>query len=266
VINGFKLQQTGATTWQENAFCLNAGHEYILELMNDGFTIDEAAACVSFHIGIGSNYFYEIAKIRAFKQLWSKIIAAYHPEHACSHNCSITAVLGHLNKSLQDPHTNLLRQTTEAMSALSGGVDQIVILPYDFYSTTSASELSERMAVNIPLILKEESYFDIVIDPVGGSYSLEQLTEKIGRKTWSEFQRIEQDGGLLDESARDQFSTRVNTKRTARIEHFKNDKQLLIGINKYLNPEKIEQSWQTLPSYLGNEGLNFELVAKNDSI
>ena len=175
-VSGFKIQQAGATTWQEISFCLSAGHEYLVKLMELGFTIDQASACITFKVGVGRNYFYEIAKIRSLKRLWSKIVEAYSPEHSCSYACNITAVLGHMNKSLKDPHTNLLRQTTEAMSAINAGVNGIVILPYDSLSTNGSSQLAERMALNISSILKGESYLDVVIDPLGGSYSVENIT------------------------------------------------------------------------------------------
>ena len=179
-VNGFAVQQLGATTWQEIAFCLNVGHEYLLKLMDQGFTIDEASALVHFHVGVGSNYFNEIGKFRALRQLWSKVVDAYNPNHKSTYNCNITAIIGHTNKSLRDPYTNLLRQTTEVMSA-ANGADSILVLPYDLYSTDGVSDISKRAALNISLILKEESYLDKVIDPTGGSYSVETLTLLIAK-------------------------------------------------------------------------------------
>lgn len=265
LVNGFGIQQSGGTTWQEIGFCLNIGHEYLLQLMNAGLTIDEASACIGFHIGIGSNYFYEIAKIRSLRALWAKIIHAYSPEHACSHNCSITAVIGHTNKSLSDPHTNLLRQTTEVMAALNAGVEHIVVLPHDFYSDQGVDSVSERMAINIPLILKEESYLDKVIDPIGGSYSLETLTTMIGEKAWSQFQTIEKTGGLFNENALNQFKEEVQSKRNAREKQLLAGEILLIGINKYTNPEPVLSNWTALPTYLGMDALNYERITKTIS-
>ena len=265
LVNGFGVQQSGATTWQEIAFCLNAGHEYLVNLMHQGKNIDQAAGSISFHIGIGSNYFFEMAKIRALRMLWSKIIKAYKPASENLFSCSITALVGHMNKSLADPYTNLLRQTTETMSALSCGVDEIIVLPYDLHSTKGVSELAERMALNIPLILKEESYFDMVLDPLGGSYMLEQMTEMIGKKAWSEFQLLEKEGGLFNELARNSFIRKVGIKRSQRIERFESDGHILIGINKFSNPENIDTKWQELPNYLGMDALNFEQTSKNVS-
>ena len=265
LVNGFGIQQSGGTTWQEIGFCLNVGHEYLLQLMNEGLTIDEASACIGFHIGIGSNYFYEIAKIRSLRALWAKIIQAYKPEHNCSHNCSITAVVGHTNKSLSDPHTNLLRQTTEVMSALSAGVENIVVLPHDLYSDQGVDSVTERMAINIPLVLKEESYFDKVIDPIGGSYTLETLTDLIGEKAWSQFQSLEDSGGLFEKSSLDSFKNEVNKKRNLREKSFLAGELLLIGINNYPNPEPVLSNWTALPTYLGMDALNYERITKTIS-
>jgi methylmalonyl-CoA mutase len=256
-INGFGIQQGGATTWQQIAFCLNAGHETLLQLMESGLTIDEAAATIHFHIGVGSNYFLEISKIRALRNLWSKIIAAYQPKHNCSHNCSISAVIGHMNKSLQDPYTNLLRQTTEVMSA-TNGADNIIVLPYDLYSEDGVSELSKRMALNISLILKEESYLDRVIDPVGGSYSVERLTETVGKKAWDLFKSLEAKNGLTNDNTLATFIADVSSKADKRIELFNNGETVGIGINKYPDPNEKSSNWKETEGYLGLPNVVFE--------
>lgn len=265
LVNGFGVQQSGATTWQEIAFCLNLGHEYLVRLMDAGLSVDEAAACIGFHVGIGSNYFYEVAKVRSLRALWAKVVKAYEPEHDCSYNCSITAIIGHTNKSLSDPHTNLLRQTTEVMSALNAGVDNIVTLPHDLYSDKGVDSISARMAINIPLILKEESYLDKVIDPIGGSYALEHLTDAIGRKAWETFQTLEQNGGLFNENALASFKQEVESKRSSREKAFLAGDTLLIGINKFANPDPVESNWNPQPEYLGMKPLNFELITKTVS-
>lgn len=265
LVNGFGVQQSGATTWQEIAFCLNVGHDYLIQLMDAGLTIDEASACIGFHVGIGSNYFYEVAKIRTLRSLWAKIIGAYNPEHTCSYNCSITAIIGHTNKSLNDPHTNLLRQTTEVMSALNAGVEHIVTLPHDLYSSKGVDSISARMAINIPLILKEESYLDKVIDPIGGSYALEKLTEIIGRKAWETFQTLEQKGGLFDATTLSTFKGEVEMKRQLREKAFLAGETVFIGINKFSNPDPVDSHWTALPKYLGMTPLNFEYTTKTVS-
>lgn len=249
-VNGFAIQQAGGTSWQELAFSLSAGHAYLDQLMQNGLSIDQAAACIHFYLGVGCNYFFEIAKFRAMRRLWAKVVATYQPTHACSHYCAMTAFIGHTNKTLKDPHTNLLRQTTEAMSAVNGGVDGLCILPYDALSIKGTTELSERMARNISLILKEEAIFDKVIDPLGGSYNLEILTDQIARKAWSEFQQIEGEGGVWNSSCRQRLAKSVEEKKQARIDALQNNKQTLIGLNKFENPEEVHNTWKASASYL----------------
>lgn len=261
-INGFGIQRTGGTTWQELAFCLNLGHEILLKLLEAGLEIDEAAACINFNIGIGSNYFFETAKARALRQLWSKIVAEYNPHHNCSHNCMITAIIGHTNKSLRDPYTNLLRQTTETMSAVNGGVNNILVLPYDLYSVDGSSSLAMRMATNISLVLKEESYFDKVIDPTGGSYSIEKLTELIGEKAYVLFQKLEAEDGLLNSICRSNFSNSIQLKRNLRTRLFADGKIIGIGMNKYSNPDEKHIEWTKVPSYMNIESLLFDQISK----
>jgi methylmalonyl-CoA mutase len=257
-VNGFKVQQAGATAAQEISFCMAVGNHYLNLLLDAGLTIDQAAACVHFSIGIGQNYFLEIAKIRALKQNWAAIIHAYQPEHSCSYTCTISAHIGWSNKSLLDPHTNLLRQTTEAMSALSGGVQHIIIHPYDSISKVGTSVLAERMALNIPLILQEESYFHAVIDPLGGSYTVEDLTQKIAKKSWDKFQEIEGNGGIQHGQNIEKMAREITQKAQQRIADLRSGSKTLIGINRYLNSSPENNSFLEQPKYLGMQQLIYE--------
>lgn len=261
-VNGFGVQRIGATTWQEVGFCLNYGHELLVKLINAGLETDEAAACINFNIGVGSNYFFEIAKFRALRQLWAKIVAEYKPKHNCSHNLMITAIVGLTNKSLKDPYTNLLRQTTEVMSAINGGVNNVLVIPFDFYADKKENEIASRMARNISLILKEESYFDKVIDPIGGSYSIEKLTELIGEKAYSQFLKLENSGGIFNTETISSLKKELIEKRAQRIQLFEEGKIIGIGMNKFPNPEKSNLNWLEVPSYLGIEALIFDQISK----
>ena len=265
VVNGFGVQQCGATTWQEIAFCLSAGHEMLLQLMNEGFSIDDASAQIHFHVGVGAIYFNEIAKFRALRELWSKIIDAYNPTHNCSYNCQMTAIVGHTNKSLRDPYTNLLRQTTEAMSAASAA-DAIIVLPYDFYNNKEITELSSRMALNISLLLKEESYMHSVLDATGGSFSVETLTDIIGRKAWEKFQALEKAGGISTKTVLEELKIEINEKRDLRIKALETGTATLIGVNKYPDPNEKSAEWQKVPGYLGMNAFVADLIIKNETI
>lgn len=261
-INGFALQQTGATTWQEIAYCIAEGHERIVALLERGFTIDQATACLQFSFGIGSNYFFEIAKIRAFRSTWSKIIQAYQPIHSCSYNCEITAEIGHVNKSLKDPYTNFLRQTTEAMAACLAGVTNLIVHPYDAIAQNKTA-LAERMAINVSLIIKEESYFDSVIDPLGGSYAIEFITQQIENKAWNLFQEIEKLAGITSTDALEMLKSKVTAKANARIQALKENKNTLIGINKFHLTSEEDNTIIVSKTFIGLPYLQLENLLTN---
>ncbi len=257
-VNAHKLQQIGANSWQEIVFALSTGHEYLYQLLKRGYSIDQATKMIGFHFGIGSNYFIETAKIRAFKWLWAKIIRMYNPECQSAYKAHIISYCTYVNKSLKDPYTNLLRQTTEVMSVINGGVDSICVLPFDLYSSKGTKELSQRMALNTVNILKEESFADKVIDPVGGSYSTEKLTEFIAEKAWEKFQEYDDETSLFDEDKRKQFIDEVMKIREERIKKINNKEVELIGINVYFPEKKEENEWTLNEKYLGVEPLILE--------
>jgi methylmalonyl-CoA mutase len=257
-VNGYEFQQCGATIMQQVGFMIATGHEYLIALLKKGYSADQAAASIHFSIGIGSNYFHEIAKIRALRKVWSQVVRAYDPKDEHSSVCMLTAEIGHINKSLKDPYTNLLRQTTEVMSAVNGGIQQVVVHPFDSKSIEGSCTLSERMALNISLILKEESYFDKVIDPTGGSYSLEALTEQIGKKSWANFQAIDAQGGIREQSAIAFIREAVKEKVQLRLERLRSGKEVLIGVTNYPNPEPESKTWLPSEFFLGMKKVVFE--------
>lgn len=242
-VDAYAVQQAGANAAQELGFALALGNAYINTLIQQGMTADEALPKLHVTLGVGAKYLVEIAKFRAFRTLWSKMARNHAPQHACNETTTITARTGFLNKSLQDPYTNLLRQTTEAMSAVMGGADHLWIQPYDAASEQGTSDFTKRMATNISLLLKEESYLDKVIDTAGGSYAIENMTAVLTEKAWSVFQQIEQRGGILHLAAQDWFHAQVAEKAALRVANIRDKKQVLIGINKFPNPDLQPMNW-----------------------
>lgn len=257
-VNAYGIHQSGGNATEEIAFALSMGHEYIHRLMESGFSIDEASAMIRFYFGIGAKYFVETTKFRVFRKLWANVIEAYSPKENCSHACYIYAQTGFVNKSLKDPYTNLLRQTTEAMSAVLGGVNELIVRPYDEYAQSKESDLSNRMALNISNILKEESYMDKVVDPLGGSFSIEDLTNEMEENAWKLFQRIEKIGSFTTSNKNETLIKYVAETAKKRIEAFHSSERILIGVNKYPNPGEKENHWLELPEYLGLEALILE--------
>ncbi len=246
------VQQAGGTSWQELSIALAEGHELLVKQMDRGVDCDTAAAAIHFTFGIGSKYFFELAKIRAFRTCWAQIVSAYAPKHMCSLAATITARTGFLNISLKDPYTNLLRQTTEAMSVVLGGIQHLNIQPYDWYSTNSNTAFTRRMATNISLLLKEESYLQIVLDPAGGSYALDSLTETIAERAWSSFQWIERNGTISNPEVRLTLATEIEEKAAMRVAEIKDKTEKRIGINIFPNPEQVENNWTALPASWNN--------------
>jgi methylmalonyl-CoA mutase len=140
-----------------------------------------------------------------------------------------------------------LRQTTEAMSAVLAGIQHLNIQPYDWYSSKPNLDFTRRMSTNISLLLKEESYLQIVVDPAGGSYALDALTETIAERAWSTFQWIERTGGITNQLVQTQLESEIAEKAEMRIHEIQTKIEKRIGINIFPNPETIDNSWAELP-------------------
>lgn len=247
-VNASSVQQAGANTWQEVAYALAEGHELLVRLLDLGIDCDTAASSIHFTFGIGNKFYFEAAKFRAFRTVWAQLVNAYNPKNQSSCVANITAQTSFIHISLKDPYTNLLRQTTEAMSAVIGGVDSLNILPYDWYATKQNLVFSQRMATNISLLLKEESYLNIVIDPAGGSYAIDSLTTEIANKSWQLFKLLEEKSGINNADAIALLRSEIEQKAALRIQQVTDKKEKLIGITLFPNPEKIDNSWLQLPT------------------
>lgn len=234
-INGAQWRNAGCTLVQELAIFLAECNEY-LGLQNKE-NLGNTTQNIIFNTGIGGNYFFEIAKIRAARLLWNNLITNYsiQPTGLHIHAENIT-----LNKSVYDQHNNLLRTTTEAMSAILGGSNSIHISSFDD-AYQGNSTLGVRMARNIQSILKEESYFDKIADPANGSYYIESITEEIASKAWELFKAIEANGGYIQAIESNQLQEMAAATFTEKELAFEKGEQIILGVNRYPNAsEKIE--------------------------
>ena len=208
VIDGAAFHEAGATAVQELGYTLAAA--------SDQLALGKAVPGLLF--AVGSNYFFEIAKLRAARMLFARMADAYGQPAAVK----IYAVTALSNKSIYDPYTNLLRATTESLSAVIGGCDSLKVQPAGF---------AGRLADNVQLILREEAHMDKVADPAGGSYYVEALTDMLAREAWKLFQQVEAEGGFANAAA--SVSAAIAVSRAAKEKSIASRRRVMVGVNNY---------------------------------
>ena len=240
-VNAFLFNNAGAYISQELGYALAWGNELMAKLTEAGFTADEVAKKIKFNFGISSNYFMEIAKFRAARWLWAEIVAAYKPACECACKMVAHAQTSEWNMTVYDAHVNLLRSQTEAMSAALAGVDSITVRPFDkIYQTPD--DFSERIARNQQLLLKEESHFDKIVDPAGGSYYIEELTQNIAEAAWKLFLETQEQGGYIEALKKGFVQAAVKATAQARDLAIAQRKENFVGVNQFPNfNEKIDR-------------------------
>ncbi len=250
-LQGSAFSNSGSTIVEELAFSLSAAHDYIVRLMEEGLSIDEVARRITFQMSVTSNYFMEIAKFRAGRLLWANIVKAYAPKSECACKMRVHAVTSEWNQTAYDPYVNMLRGTTEAMSAAIAGVESLEVLPFN-YSYEEADTFSKRIARNTELLLKHESHFDQVVDPSGGSYYIENLTSSIAEQAWALFQKIEEMGGYRAAHAAGFIVESVNKSAAAKDKNIATRRQILLGANQY--PNFTEETVEAVTSEVVTKG------------
>ena len=256
-INGHYIHNSGGNIIQELAFAMASASEYAAILTGKGLTADEVLPRLNFIFSSGSSYFIEIAKFRAARLIWARIAEQYKPVEKSAMQCYLHAITSNWNKTVYDPHVNMLRTTTEAMAAAVAGVDSITVNPFDT-PFREADDFSRRIARNQQILLKEESYLDKVIDPAAGSYYIEQLTESLAAHAWELFVKIEGMGGMT-QAVKDGFiQTEVEKNANARRQDVANRRQVLLGTNQHPNQnERMLQKIQEEPDN-GDEAITEE--------
>ncbi|HPS73704.1 MAG TPA: methylmalonyl-CoA mutase family protein [Bacteroidales bacterium] len=237
-VNSHLFQDAGSTLVQELAFALASGNEYMAMLTDKGFSADAVASRLSFTFAIGPNYFMEIAKLRAARLLWARIVEQYGPSDENSMKMDIQSRTALWNKTIYDPYVNMLRTTTEGMSAILGNTDTLVVLPFDAAYATP-DDFSERIALNQQMIMKEESYLDRIVDPAAGSYYIENLTNSIATEAWALFRRIEEQGGMIAAIKAGTVQDMVAKSAMQKTADLAKRKLIQIGTNQY--PNSLEQ-------------------------
>jgi methylmalonyl-CoA mutase len=231
-ISGYHIQEAGADAALELAYTLSDGREYVRTAINAGLDVDAFAPRLSFFWGIGMNFYMEIAKLRAGRLLWDKIMKDFNPKNPKSSMLRTHSQTSGWSLTEQDPYNNVIRTTIEAMAAVFGGtqslhtnaLDEAVALPTEF---------SARIARNTQIILQEETGIPHVVDPWGGSYMMESLTQDLADKAWELIEEIEANGGMAKAIEQGIPKLRIEesaAKKQARIDR---GEDVIVGVNKY---------------------------------
>lgn len=232
-IDASAFEESGATTVEEIGFALAAGVDYLAEMQSRKVELDRAVSSVEFSFAIGADYFFQIAKFRAFRMAWASVIASFGGTSS-SARARIHARTSRWNKTIYDPHVNVLRATTEAMSAALGGVDSITVAAFD-ECFKSPDESSRRLARNTQIILKHEALLSHVADPGAGSYSLEVITDFIAREAWKLMQNVEARGGYQEYVASGEFAKALQQSLAARDKAVASRRRVFTGTNQFAN-------------------------------
>jgi methylmalonyl-CoA mutase len=232
-ISGYHMHEAGATAVQELAFTIADGREYAKQAMATGLDIDAFAGRLSFFFGIGMNFFMEVAKLRAARTLWHRVMTKLGAQSERSKMLRTHCQTSGVSLTEQDPYNNVIRTTIEAMAATLGGtqslhtnaLDEAIALPTDF---------SARIARNTQIVLQEEAGITKVVDPLGGSYYVEALTDELVEKAWEIIERVEAEGGMAKAVADGWPKGMIEEAAAGRQARVDKGDDVIVGVNKYV--------------------------------
>ncbi|WP_375420081.1 methylmalonyl-CoA mutase [uncultured Sphingomonas sp.] len=231
-ISGYHMQEAGATQLHELAFTIADGREYVKYGVASGLDIDKFAGRLSFFFAIGMNFFMEIAKLRAARVLWHRVMTDLGAKDERSKMLRTHCQTSGVSLTEQDPYNNVMRTTIEAMAAMLGGtqslhtnaLDEAIALPTDF---------SARIARNTQIVLQEETGMTKVVDPLGGSYYIESLTQQLVDGAWEIIERVEREGGMAKAVAAGWPKAMIEEASAARAARVDRGEDVIVGVNKY---------------------------------
>jgi len=231
-ISGYHIQEAGATQALELALTLADGKEYVRTAIARGMDVDDFAGRLSFFFGVGMNFYLEIAKLRAARLLWWRIMKGFGPKNPRSMMLRTHVQTSGWSLTEQDPYNNIVRTTVEAMAAVFGGTqslhtnsfDEAIALPSDFAS---------RVARNTQLILQEETHITSVVDPWAGSYMMERLTQEMADKAWQIIEEVESMGGMTRAVASGWAKLRIEACAAEKQARIDRGEEVVVGVNRY---------------------------------
>ncbi len=233
-IHGEALEEAGATSVEEVGLTLAAGIDFLAAMKERGVEVERAAAALEFSFGMGSQMFFQVAKLRAFRMVWARAIESFGGTRSGA-EARIAAHTSRWNKTVYDPHVNILRATTEAMAAVLGGADSVTVAPFDA-CYKQPDEASRRLARNTQLLLKHEAWMGRVADAGGGSYFIETLTDFLSREGWKRMQEIESHGGYRKAQAEGLIAQMLGRSMVAKEKAVALRRRVLVGTNQFANP------------------------------
>jgi methylmalonyl-CoA mutase len=236
-ISGYHMQEAGATQVQELAFTIADGMEYVKYGVASGLDIDKFAGRLSFFFAIGMNFFMEVAKLRAARVLWHRVMTKLGAQDERSKMLRTHCQTSGVSLTEQDPYNNVIRTTIEAMAAMLGGtqslhtnaLDEAIALPTDF---------SARIARNTQIVIQEETGMCNVVDPLGGSYYIESLTQELVDKAWEIIERVESEGGMAKAVAAGWPKAMIEEAAAGRQARVDRAEDVVVGVNKYRLPSE----------------------------
>jgi methylmalonyl-CoA mutase len=237
-ISGYHMQEAGATADQELAFTIADGLEYVRAAKANGLDVDEFAPRLSFFFAIGMNLFMEVAKLRAARLLWHRVMKQFDPTKPQSLMLRTHCQTSGVSLTEQDPYNNIVRTTVEALAAVLGGTQSLHTNSFD-EALGLPTETSSRIARNTQLILAEETGVTNVVDPLGGSYYVESLTNELAAKAWTIVEEVEAMGGMTKAVATGMPKMRIEESAARRQARVDRREEVIVGVNKYV-PDEVE--------------------------
>lgn len=266
-IHGHPFRNGGGSAVQELAFAVATGVEYVREMLARGIALDDIAQRIGFAFAAGTDFFMEIAKLRAARLVWERVMEAFGGNDDSKRMFIHSRTLS-WDKTATDPYVNMLRVTTEAFAAICGGCDSLHVAPFD-EPLGLPTEFTRRVARNVHIILKDECHFDKVVDPAGGCWYVETITDTVARKAWQLFQEIEKRGGMF-KALQEGFPQKQLAETAARrAKGIATRKDAFVGTNKYPNlqeklPETIQPDFDALYADRLNQLAQFRSTIDSD--
>ena len=237
-ISGYHMQEAGATAVQELAFTIADGKEYVRAALAKGLDVDLFAGRLSFFFAIGMNFFMEVAKLRAARVLWHRVMSEFEPKKAGSLMLRTHCQTSGVSLTEQDPYNNVVRTTIEALAAVLGGTQSLHTNSFD-EALGLPTDFSARIARNTQLIIAEESGVTSTVDPLGGSYYIESLTQSLVEEAWKLICEVEELGGMTKAVESGMPKLRIEESAARKQARIDRREDIVVGVNKYV-PENVE--------------------------